>query len=107
MPHVLNNKSQCPLPNAQEGPLLSVDRRNREVCFIPRAIWRGKRKRACEWGQGLVGNRPDTAGRSLCKAFAEPRVLGSTAFCLTDSAPAAPGQKGGPGSLPLFDCQKP
>jgi len=33
----------------------------------------------------------DTAGRSLCKVFAEPRVLGSTALCLTDSAPAAPG----------------
>lgn len=31
----------------------------------------------------------DTAGRSLCKAFAEPRVLGAAALSLTDSAPAA------------------
>lgn len=93
--------------NAQEDSLLCVDRRNREVPFIPRAIWCGKRRRACEWWQGLVGNRPDTAGRSLCKVFAEPRVLGCTALCLTDSTPIAPGEEGGPGSFPLLNCQKP
>lgn len=46
----------------------------------------------------------DTAGRSLSGVFAEPRVLGTVAFGLADSAPAAPGQEGGSGSLPLLDC---
>lgn len=105
MPYALAQQES--LSNAQEDPLLSVDRRNREVPFMPRAIWHGKRMRACEWGQGLAGSKPDTAGWSLCKAFAEPRMLGSAAFCLTDSVPTAPCQEDGPGSLPLLDCQKP
>lgn len=77
-----------PIGVTNEDPLLAVGRRNRDVPFIPRAIWHGRRK-VRELGQGLAGSRPDTAGRSLCKAFAEPRVLGAAALSLTDSAPAA------------------
>lgn len=39
--------------------------------------------------------------------FVEPRVLCTVALSLADGAPTAPGQEGGPGSLPLLDCQKP
>lgn len=49
----------------------------------------------------------DTGGRSLWEVLVEPRVLCTVALCLTDGAPTAPCQEGGPGSLPLLDCQKP
>lgn len=52
MPYALANKSQCPLANAQEDPLLSVDRRNREVPFIPRVI-------GMEKGEGHVNGGRD------------------------------------------------
>lgn len=59
---------------------------------------------AASWAAVCYGTRmadADTAGRSLCKAFAEPRVLGCTALCLTDSTPIAPGGQGRwPGLIP-------
>lgn len=65
-----------------------------------------KRRKAHELGQGLVRSRPDTAGRSLWEAFAEPRVLGTATLGLTDGAPTALCQEGGSGSLPFLDCEK-
>lgn len=49
----------------------------------------------------------DAAGRSLCKALAEPRVSGLVALCFADGAPSAPCQEGGSSSLPLLDGEKP
>lgn len=49
----------------------------------------------------------DTAGRSLCKAFTEPRMPGMVALRLADGAPSAPCQEGGSGSFPLLDSKEP
>lgn len=93
LPYVL------PLPSPQ-GDLLPTG----EAHAIPRAsTWNKQRAK----GVGLVGSRPDTAGGRLCQAFAEPRVPGMVALCLTDGAPAAPCQEGGPGAFPLLDGEKP
>ena len=104
--YALASRSHCPLCKAQEDLLAlgETGRRNREVGTFHTKGHLAWRK---EEGQGLVGSGPDTAGGSIWGAFAEPRVLGMAALCLTDSAPAAPGQESGPGSLPLLDCQKP
>lgn len=66
----------------------------------------GLRKRGLS-GAELIKGRPDAAGRSLCKALAEPRVSGLVALCFADGAPSAPCQEGGSSSLPLLDGEKP
>lgn len=85
-------------------PLLAAGRKNRKVPFIARPVRYGKRRKAHEWGQGLVRSGPDTAGSSFWEAFAEPRVLGTVTRGLTDGAPAALCQEGASGSFAFLDC---
>lgn len=87
-------------------PLLAAGRKNRKVPFVARPVRDGQRRKAHEWGQGLVRSGPDAAGSSLWEALAEPRVLGTATCGLTDSTPAALCQEGASGSLALLDGQK-
>lgn len=89
------------------GSFISCWQENQGGIFHTKGHLTWKKEEVQEKGKGLARNRPDTAGRSFCEAFAEPRVLGLAALCLTDSVPAATCQEGGSGSLPLLDCQKP